>query len=428
MYLHTELKRKKMNNLSPLDNYQLENVSASIIIDLRRSKQNGDYPVKYRVTFNRKQVYYPCMDLTAEEYSRLHGLVRDLNLKKTKELIKAGFKRITDIIEDLIQKEGFTHEGLARRLKRGMKDSILTAFDNKSADLEKNGKIGTSIWYSGVKKSIEKYARRDIKFSDITVNWLKEYEAHLLKEGKKYTTISINMRALRAVINDGLREGVINQAQYPFVIKNNGKYRIPEGAGRKIALSEEQLYKVFDFTIHPDDEKWRDLWIFSFYCQGVNISDMLRFKYANIKGDYIEWYRGKTISNDKKKIEIRAFITEEMKTIIDRWGNPDKRPSNYIFPYLSHGLSPIEERMIIQNTNHTINKKMKKIGRALGIGDITTYWARHSFASISRYKDVSLFAISKSLGHNSLSTTQIYLDSLSDDELKENAAKLPRRN
>jgi len=416
-----------MNNLTPLDNFQLENVSASIIIDLRRPKQNGNYPVKYRVTFNRKQVYYPCMDLTVEEYSRLHGSVRDINLRKTKKLIKDGFKRITNLIEDIIQKEGFTLEGLAMRLKRGMKDSILTAFDNKIADLEKNGKIGTSVWYSCSKGSIKKYARRDIKFADVTPGWLKGYEAHLLKEGKKYATVSIYMRALRSIINDGLREGVINQAQYPFVIKNNGKYQIPEGAGRKIALSEEQLMKVFNYPILPENEKWRDLWIFSFYCQGVNISDMLRFKYVNIKGDYIEWYRGKTISNDKKKIEIRAFITEEMRMIIDCWSNPDKRPSNYIFPYLSHGLSPTEERMIIQDTIHTINKKMKMIGRALGIGDITTYWARHTFASISRRNDVSLFAISKSMGHKNLATTQIYLDSLSDDELLENTRKLPRR-
>lgn len=417
-----------MNNLSPLDNFQLERISASIILDLRRPKQNGDYPVKYRITFDRKQVYYPCMDLTIEEYSRLHGSVRDVLLKKTKKLITDGFKRITDIIEDLVQKEGFTLEGLAMRLKRGMKDSILTSFDNKIADLQKEGKIGSAIWYQCAKNSVEKYAKKDLKFADVTPGWLKGYEAQLLKEGKEYTTISINMRALRAIINDGKAHGVISEAQYPFEIKKNGKYSIPEGAGRKIALSESQLMEVFNFKILPDNEKWRDLWIFSFYCQGINISDMLRFKYENIVGNYLEWFRGKTISTDKRKIEIRAFITEEMKMIMDRWGNPDKRPSNYIFPILTHGLSPLEERMIIQNTIHTINKKMTAIGRALNIGDITTYWARHSFASISRYKEVSLFAISKSLGHKSLSTTQIYLDSLSDDELIKNAAKMPRRS
>lgn len=420
-------------DLTPLENYNFESVFASVIIDSRRPKDSEDdkikyYPVKFRVTFNRKQHYYPSMDLSLEEYSDLHKAVTSVNKVKTKKLITAGFKRITDTIEEVSNNEGFTLEGLARRLKRGTVDSILIAFDNKIADLVKEGKIGSAAWYKCSKNSIEKYMGKDLKFADVTPSWLKGYEAHLLKEGKKYTTISINMRALRAVINDGMREGIISQAQYPFVIKKNGKYPIPEGEGRKIALSEEQLMKVFNFKILPENEKWRDLWIFSFYCQGVNISDMLRFKYENIVGNYVVWYRGKTISQDKKKIEIRAFITEEMRMIIDKYGNSDKRPTNYIFPYLTHDLSPTEKRMIIQNIIHLINKKMTAIGKALNIGNITTYWSRHSFASISRTKDVSLFAISKSLGHKSLSTTQIYLNSLSDEELITNAAKMPRRN
>ena len=314
------------------------------------------------------------------------------------------------------------------RLKKGIADSVLTAFDNKITDLQAKGKIGTSVWYSCAKNSIEKFTSKDIKYADITPVWLAKYEAHLLKEGKEYTTISINMRALRAIINDGKARGIINDAQYPFIVKNNGKYQIPEGSGRKIALNSSQLMEVFNYSISPENEKYRDLWVFSFYCNGANISDILRFKYENIVGKYIEWFRKKTIDRDKEKKKIRAVITEEMQIIINKYGNPDKKPSNYIFPYLTNGFTPIAERMMIQNVTHTINKKMKKIGQALGYGDITTYWSRHSWASISRHEGVSLFGISKGMGHKDISTTQIYLDSLSDDELLINASKLPRRN
>jgi integrase len=421
-------------NLTPLDDKPLEGVTASIILDLRREKDKGYYPVKYRVTYDRKQVYYPCMDLSMDEFSRLHGSVRDLLLIKTKKLIMDGFKRITDIIEELIQKEGFTPVGLARRLKRGTVNSILTSFDNKIADLEEKGKIGTAIWYKCAKNSIMKFTQKDLKFADITPGWLEKYQVHLLKEvevkgktkTKTKTTVSIYMRALRSIINQGKADGIISEAQYPFVIKKNGKYPIPKGKGRKIALNTSQLLTVFNHPILPENEKWRDLWVFSFYCNGANINDILRFKYKDIKGNYIEWERQKTKdTSDGEK--IRAVITSEMRDIINRYSNPDKRPSNYIFPYLTQGLSPIEERMIVQNVTHTINKKMTAIGRALGIGDVTTYWARHSWASISRHEGVSLFGISKGMGHHSLKTTQIYLDSLSDDELNENAAKLPRR-
>jgi integrase/recombinase XerD len=431
------MKRKdfKKYDLTPLDDKPLEGVTASIILDLRSEKDKGYFPVKYRVTFDRKQVYYPCMDLSMDEFSRLHGSVRDLLLIKTKKLITDGFKRITDAIEELIQKEGFTLEGLARRLKRGTGDSILDAFKNKIEDLEKEGKIGTSVWYSCAKNSIEKFTSKDLKFSDITVNWLNSYQAYLLKEveikgktkTKKKTTVSMYMRALRSIINKGKADGIISQAQYPFMQKKNGKYSIPKGSGRKIALSETQLSEVFDYPILPNDEKWRDLWVFSFYCNGANINDILRFKYKDIVSDIIEWERQKTKDTSVDDEKIRAYINDEMKRIIVRWGNPDHKTDNYIFDYLKSGMTPIQERMVIQNVTHTINKKMKKIGRALEFGDVTTYWARHSWASISRRKGTSVFVISKGLGHKNISTTDDYLASISIDELKENADKLPRR-
>jgi len=367
------------------------------------------------------------MDLTLDQYSKLHGQVRDAYLVKTKKLITAGFKHITDTIEDIVVNDSFTFENLARRLKRGTGDSLFDAFDNRISDLEKKGKIGTSVWYKCARNSIKSYANKDLKFADITPTWLEKYQAHLLDEGKEYTTISINMRALRAILNEGKANGITTESQYPFAVKNNGKYAIPEGAGRKIALNAAQFIDVINYPILPELEKWRDLWIFSFYCNGANISDILRFKYENIvDGNYIEWHRRKTTSRKKEKIKIKAVISPEMRTIIETYGNPDTSPHNYIFNYLRPGLSPLQENLIIKNTIHNINRLMTSIGKALGISKLTTYAARHSWASISRREGVSLFGISKGMGHQSLATTQIYLDSLSDDELNANAAKLPR--
>jgi integrase len=438
-------------DLTPLERYTFDKITAAIVIDTRKAKKsatkdlksgesvsipldnrkekdNEYYPIKYRVTYLRKQVYYPCMDLTLDEYDKLHKSVRGEYLLKTKKLIHDNFKKITDIIEEIVIHDGFTIDGLNTRLSRGVKDSILSAFDNKIADLEAKGKVGSSVWYSCALNNMKSFTKKELKFADITVIWLKSYEAYLLKEKRTYTTISMYMRALRSIINEGKAHGIISQAQYPFVIKKNGKYSIPEGTGRKIALNTSQLMEVFNYQIFPDDEKWRDLWVFSFYCNGANLNDILRFKYENIVGNCIEWFREKTIYQDKEKRKIRAIITEEMKLIIDKYGNPDHKPGNYIFPYLRDKLTPIEERKIIQNVTHTINKKMHKIGQALGYGDITTYWTRHSWASISRKEGASMFSISKGMGHKNLKTTEIYLDSLSDDELIENAAKLPRRN
>jgi len=430
-------------DLTPLQTYPIEKTHLSIILDTRREKSDGYYPIKYRVTFLSKQFYYSCIDIPVEDYSSLHGEVRRKDLVDQKKLILAGFDNIKKLIEGMFKDGTFSLELLNKKLSKGRKDSIIVAFDNRIDKLNEAGKVGSSVWFRSARNSIKTFLQdKDLKFSDVTPEWLKKYEDHLLEEefnpdgslkrkAKKYTTISINMRALRAIINEGKADGVISDAQYPFcrsIKERKEKYQIPDGEGRKIALSEAQLYKVFDYPLNPNEEKYRDLWIFSFYCNGANFNDILRFKYDNIKDNNIEWYRKKTKDTGKKKIIIKAIITEEMQQIITKWGNPDHRSHNYIFPYLRQGLSPLEERMIIQNLIHTVNKRMTKIGQALEYGDITTYWARHSWASISRHKEISLFSISKGMGHKNLSTTQIYLDSLSDDELKENSLKMPRRN
>ena len=417
---------KELNKV--MDNFSLEDVSVAIFFDVRKSKNNGYYPVKIRVTHKRIQRYYFCMDLSPQEWEILTSgkQIRKESLIKTKKLIYSSFKTITDIVEQLAPGKHFTWGELNLRLSRGTETSINDAFRNRIKTLQDEGKIGSANWYTCALNSIENYAKKTLTYAEITPAWLEKYEKQLLDEGKEYTTISINMRALRAIINQGKAKGIITERQYPFVIKKNGKYSIPEGSGRKLALSKEQLIKVFNYPLHPDEEKYRDLWIFSFYCNGANMSDVLRFKYGNIEGNYIEWIRGKT-EHGKDKGKIRAVITEEMRAIIDTYGNPDTRPGNYIFNYLSPGLSPLQKSLIIKNTIHNINRKMTIIGKALDIGHLTTYAARHSWASISRHEGVSLFGISKGMGHHSLATTQIYLDSLSDDELIENAAKLPRR-
>lgn len=437
----TESRRLKKDikdsfDLSPIESASKENVFVAAILDTRRAKSNGLYPVKIRITYLGKQIYYPCIDITAEDYSRIHKAVRSPELQKTKKSIEASFNTVFEIVKELIDNEGFTLEGLNLRLKRGSKNSLFAAFDTQIAELKEKGKVGSVVWYTCAKNSVERFAKKDLtedavvdlKFSDITPSWLAKYQSQLEEEGKAYTTISINMRAIRAIMNGALREGIIARAQYPFQINKNGKYRIPEGKGRKIALSEAQIIEVFNHAIHPDDEKWRDLWIFSFYCNGANISDILQFKYKDIINGCIEWHRKKTLTTDSDKSKIRAFLNEEMQDIINRWGNKDKQPSNYIFPYLTKGLTPFQTRAITQEVIHQINKRMKKIGKALGYGDITTYWARHSYASISRSKGVQTFSISKSLGHKNLSTTQIYLDSLSTEEIIQNASLLPKRN
>ena len=177
-------------------------------------------------------------------------------------------------------------------------------------------------------KSLQRFTGPDLRFSEIMKEWLKKYEAFLLDKGKSYTSISMYMRALQAIVNEGKNQGIITQVQYPF---GKGKYEIPEEAGRKTALTLSQIGEVLKYPLLSDTEKkCRDLWFFSFLTNGINISDLLHLRYSKIANGHIRFFRQKTVGKSRKKREIVAVLLPEMKQIIEKWGNPNKSSDNFI--------------------------------------------------------------------------------------------------
>jgi integrase len=191
-----------------------------------------------------------------------------------------------------------------------------------------------------------------------------------------------------------------------------------------MALTLAQIGKIINYQLTTDTEKrCRDLWFFSYLCNGINIVDLLHLKYSDIENGKISFYRIKTISRSKNKKKIVAIILPEMQQIIDKWGNP-KNPDNYIFPFLSDKLTPEAEMRIVKNATSLINKKMRAIGKKLEYGAISTYTARHSFATVLKRSGANTAFIGESLGHTDLKTTENYLDSFEDDTRLKNATHL----
>ncbi len=416
--------------METFDTFTLEKINAAIIFDDRRSKKkrNSDavkyYPVKYRITFAGKRVYYPSgIDLSVNEWAALPD-TRKKTLIEHRQLIQAGFDKIKDLIKEMVKGEGFTIEKLNTRLSRGIKSSVISAFYDRIESLTRECLIGTAIVYRCTVKSIQKFTSKDLKFSEITVDWLKQYEAHLIELGRSYTTVGIYMRTLRAIINQGKDQGIVSNAQYQF---GAGKYEIPTGVGRKMALTLSQIGEVLKYPLVIDrDRLCRDLWLFSYLCNGINVNDMLRLKYSNIKDGEIRFYRQKTIKTTNIKKEIAAILLPELQQIINKWGDPDQKQDNYVFPFLHDRLTPTEEKQTIQNVTRMINERMQKIGKALGYGGISTYTARHSFATVLKRSGANIAFISESLGHSDLKTTENYLDSFEKEERLKNAALLTK--
>ena len=403
-------------------NYANSGVTVSSILDNRRATNDNLYPIKIRVTFQRIRKYYSTGKyLKSEAWEKLP----DTKSKKMLSIrfdIQNTFDTVKDTVQGLLYEGGFSFEALNSRLNKSPSDTLNAGFKIKIQALLDNEQVGTHLFYQDAFKSVESYGGENISYTAVTVDWLKCYEKYMLKLGRAYTTIGMYCRAIRSIINEAKRAGIIKENQYPF---GNGKYEIPTGTGRKLALTLQQIKSVANYTDGKETtEKYRDMWFFSYLCNGINFADMLTLKYSNIRNGEICFLRAKTTRTSKVKKEVCAILTPEMNAIIMKWGNKSQKPDEYIFKYLTGKETPFKEKDVIKAVTKLCNKRLKKIGTTLGIESLSTYTARHSYATVLKRSGANIAYISESLGHNDLKTTENYLASFERDERVKNASLL----
>lgn len=395
-----------------------DNVSVLTVLDTRRPKASGLYPIKVQVVHQRAQKYYNTgKELSPEDWKRL-PTAKNRELKEIRQSINHSFSLMRTQVEALIERGEFTFDALNVRLGRSSGDTVNTLFRAKIDQLRREERVGTMLYYDNILKNMELFAGSRIAFAMVTVEWLKRYEKFLLKD-KNHTTVGMHMRAIRAIMNEARKAGVIRESQYPF---GKDRYEIQTGESRKKALTLEQIRQVVTFTDGRETtEKYRDLWFFMYLCNGINTADLVKLKYKNIVDGEICFVRQKT---ERKTIkEIRAIVTPEMQAIIARWGN-DRRPDHYIFPCITGTEDALKQKLMTKDLTKRINKRMKFIGDTLGIDGISTYTARHSYATVLKRSGANIAYISESLGHNDLKTTEHYLASFEKEERQKNAVLL----
>jgi integrase/recombinase XerD len=194
----------------------------------------------------------------------------------------------------------------------------------------------------------------------------------------------------------------------------------------------DEIGKIFRYEALAGTwwEKAKDLFIFSYLGNGINMKDIALLKFKNIDGDYIRFSRAKTINTNRiGNMPISIYISSEMKDILNKWKNVDALPDNFLFPILEPNVTPEKERAAISQLIKMVNKYIRLIAKEVGINKpITTYYARHSFATVLRRSGVSTEFISESLGYSSLKTTYSYLDSFEDEKKKEMLSALTNFN
>jgi integrase/recombinase XerD len=352
-----------------------------------RPKRNGLHNVKIRVYFNRKYRYYSTdIDLKLGELEKILNARRktdeqkELYFKLNKYLTKAN-----DIIKKL---DVFSFEKFDKIYFEGRDvfKSVSYAFDRYVEDLETEGRIGTASNYRAAIRSLEEF-KHGLKFSDITISFLKKYEQWMLEGGHSITTVGMYLRALRAVYN----QQNIDRSLYPFE-----KYEIPTGKNIKKALTLNEISLIYNYKATGTEAMARDYWMFLYLCNGMNVKDFCSLKWENISGDILTYQREKTKRTRRDSKKIVVSLKPETWKIINKYGKRSIVPDSYIFPHYENGMTPERKQEVSQQLIKTINKYMKRIARNVGINkEVTTYYARHSFATILKQSGADISMIPK---------------------------------
>ena len=333
---------------------------------------------------------------------------RERELLSIRSKLKRDMQELRRTVEVMEVRGDYSSQELLQCFRLRRQGQLFCAYVlTKAGILRQQARFGTAHIYEYAASSFLKFlGGKDIRIGKISASLMEEYEQHLLSEGRSKNTVSCYMRSLRSAYHQAIREKVIvvkKTKDNPFsgVFTGNAKTR-------KRAISREsiaRLVKLEEVTGKKDASIHclsfcRDLFLFSFYTQGMSFSDIAGLKKANICNGFIRYHRKKTGQ------EIHIELEDCMKTIIDRYADSS---SEFVFPVLKD-FKEYERWKKNGLALAAYNRNLKQLAALAGINEhLTSYVARHSWASIASQEGIPLATISKGMGHESEKTTRIYI-------------------
>lgn len=408
------MKRLKSNTLS-----------VTLYLDTRRIKRNGKFPLKlsiYSQQLNQKKLFPTDYEFTEPEFSAVYNNSRvPTKYRELSNELKSLEIAMTDLAMSI---KPFTFERFQELQDIGIHDSqdIVVQMQLRYEEGLANNKH-LNNWNTS-KNSLMKYHEyklnrkiHSIKLSEIDSGWLNGYEKYMLKTGRSLATIGIYLRNLRTTFNKAINDGVLSADLSPF---GRGRYVIAEPERVNKALTTDELKAFYNLdNLTPLEGLSRDYWMFSFFCNGMNLIDIAMLESKDIKNNDLSFIRWKTKGTRRMKIStIGVTLNDEAQTIINKYhlnNSPFVFPVFEGLPTVSGDLSNWSKQHSNrkQDFNKKLNNGLNGISKKLGVSfKITMYWARHSFATIMTQNGESVETISALLGHKDIKTTQGYLGRL----------------
>ena len=407
--------------------------SITIYLDQRIKRNSGIYIVKLRVlspTLGVTKMYSVNYKLTLEEFEHARskkpkGKFIELSIELNKLLSRAN-----EVAESIIP---FSFEKFEKEMfaEPRNKANVIDAFNTAIEENKSMGRLGNADNYQNSLNSIVKFnetksGKKDHKllFTEISTDWLQRYEEFMKAKGKSTTTISMYVRALRAIFNNSISKGDISSKIYPFG-KEKTKYKVSSVKKVKKTLKQEELKKLFESTGSEEQLRAKDFFFFSYNCSGMNFKDIANLTYGQIDGDRLKFFRKKTENTTSEQTEISVYLTPFAHDVIKRYGNENKGANTLIFNIITKEMSAEDKQKAIKNFTRSVNQGLKKLAKKVSIDEnISTYYARHSFSTNAIRSGASMELVSEQLGHADLKTTQNYFSGFEDDSIEDLTKKL----
>lgn len=334
---------------------------------------------------------------------------RKPRLFSIRECIKLDIERLNKIIRTLEDKGmAYSSEDVCEEF-RSYKDKLsLCNYVGKAImRLKLSRKKSTSCNYNNALKSFKNFlitrGEEDVMMDSITSELIGDYQTYLFSRGITRNTISFYMRQLRAVYNAAVDDGIIEQRN-PFRKVYTG---IDKTVKRAISLDALSKIVKLDLSEHHKLDFARDMFVLSYYFRGMSFVDMAYLKKTDIENGYLVYCRRKT----GQPLKIRW--TSEMQGILDKY---PVNPTEYLLPIIKKG--DIDDYYAYKNALAEVNKNLKQIGMLVNLPiKLTHYVARHTWASGALSHNIPIKLISEGMGHDNISTTQIYLASLDTSDM-----------
>jgi len=371
-------------------------------LDKRRQKKDGTYPIKLNVFHNKQIMIATQLSASEKEWNGNEYSVCAQNYKPRNIVARGIINKAETVIFTLEQQEKLKST-TDKALKKLIEDAISSKVENQKTFLyyldefvSKKTNQGTKSIYTTTRNKIEEYDSH-CTFESMDKSWLENFEAWMAKT-MKVNAYAIHLRNIRSVFNYAIDEEYTTL--YPF-----RRFSIKKEETRKRSLTAEQLRLLRDYPCEEYQIRYRDMFMLMFYLIGVNAADLFNAKHSALVNGRFEYKRAKTGKLYSIKVEPEA------QAIIEKYKGKD---------YL---LNIMDEYGNYKDFLHRMGIGLKQIGETerKGLGgkksrnplfpDLSSYWARHTWATVAAELDVPKEVIAHALGHSwaNSTTTDIYI-------------------